>query len=159
MDYVETVKALTKPTLAIITTNTEVKLNKKDVETKTIENPYIGTRKLAKMIVELAPQYEKAVNDQRETEGKEKTFEAGARAWGTNLGNGVVDNNGKLYISCILKESQGKSFMFESEPIEESTIDPWMPKKKPSSTNNQGVEEAVKFMTISVDNITSLEIL
>ena len=157
MSVIETVKALTQPTLALVTTNTVAKLNKKDVETKTIANPYTEVRKISTMLVELAPKYEKAVNDQREAEGKEQNFEASDRKWGTNLGNGIVDNNGKLYISMILKESKGTMYMVDGKEIQKSDIEKFMPKSKPST--NQGIENEVKFLTITAENIASLEIV
>lgn len=155
-DYIALVQGLTQPTLALVTLNSEAKLNKKDVETKTIPNPYTNVRKVSTMLVELAPKYEKAVNDQREAEGKEQDFVSGARTWGINLGNGIVENNGKFYISAILKESKETRYLIDGEVVAKADLEKFMPKKK--SGNNQGLEEAVRFMSLSVENIESLEI-
>ena len=157
MSFIETIKNLTEPTLAMIKTETEVKMNKKDVETKKEANPYLGAKKKSTLLVVLNPKYEKAVNDQREAEGKDTDFEATSRKWGTNIGNGIVDNNGKLYVSYILKESKDTEYFFDEMPIAKSLLSPYIPKAKPNT--NQGVDESVKFMTIALENIKEMEIL
>lgn len=159
MNFIETVKSLSGPTLALITTRTEVKMNKKDVATKTEANPYLGATKLSTLLVELAPKYEKTVNDQREAEGKAADFEVSERAWGTNVGNGIVENKGKFYISYILKESKSKSkeFFFNDEEIEFSLLESFIPKKKPDV--NPVTEKAITFSSVSVENIVSMELV
>ena len=155
--FVDAVKELTAPTLAKVVINTEVKMNKKDVETKAIPNPYIGARKFSVMNVTLNPKYETAVNDQREAEGKEQDFKASARAWGVNIGNGLVDNNGKLYISMIVEKTIDVYYEFEGELIEKSKLEPFMPKVKPST--NQGLEKTVTYLTVAAENIVSMELI
>lgn len=156
-NYVEAVKALEKPTLARMITRTEVKMNKKDVATKTIANPYVGAVKITTMIVELAPHYESAVNEQRVVENKEADFEASSRKWGTSLGNGIIENNNKLYVSFIAKEHVLTNYMLDDQIIDKSELEPFMPKKKDSGTQN--LDNAVVFRTIAVENIMELEII
>lgn len=156
-EIIDTIAKLDKPTLARMITRTEVKMNKKDVATKSIPNPYVGAVKVTTQIVELAPKYEAAVNEQREAEGKEADFQASARKWGTNLGNGLVENNGKIYVSFIAKEHVLNSYLFGDKVIEKSELDAFIPPKKPN--DKQGVESAITFRNISAENIMSLEIL
>jgi len=156
-NFVETIQALTAPTTARLITRTEVKMNKKDVATKSIANPYLGAVKITTMIVELAPQYESAVNEQRTAENKEADFEASSRKWGTSIGNGIVENNGKLYVSFIAKEHVLTNYMLGDQIIDKSELEPFMPKKKDSGTQN--LENAVVFRTIAAENIMELEII
>lgn len=155
--YVEAIRELTKPTLARMITRTAVKMNKRDVETKSIENPYIGAVKITTQLVELAPQYDRAVNDQRVIENKESDFESSSRKWGQNLGNGIVENNNKLYVSFIAKEHVMTNYMLDDVIIEKSELLKFMPKPKASSTQN--VDSEVVFRTIAVENIMELEII
>jgi hypothetical protein len=158
MNIVDYIKNLTQETAIIIQTETEVKMNKKDVETKTEPNPYIGAVKKSLQIVKVNPNYEREVNDQREDEGKERTFEASERKWGTALGNGVIENNGKMYISYIPVSTIETSYEDSNgEKIEYSELEKFIPKKKDSSAEKQGVEDVVKFRMIAVENIKSFK--
>lgn len=156
-EILDNISKLTGPTLAKLVTRTEVKMNKKDVETKTQANPYVGAVKITTMIVELAPKYEAAVNQQRIEEGKTADFEAQSRKWGTNLGNGLVENNGKLYVSFIAKETVLVTYMFGTDIIDKKELTPFIPKKKPSTT--QAVENEIAFRSIAAENIMTVEIL
>lgn len=132
-------------------------MNKKDVATKTIANPYLDAVKITTMIVELAPKYEEAVNEQRSAEGKATDFESSSRKWGTSLGNGIVENNDKLYVSFIAKEHVLTTYMLADQIIQKSELEPFMPKKKDSGTQN--LDSEVVFRTIAVENIMELELI
>jgi hypothetical protein len=151
-----TVKGLTGPTRARIITRTPVKANKKDIATKTIVNPYTDAVKITTMIVELNPAYEQAVNNQREIEGLLPDFQAGARKWGTNIGNGIVQNGEQYYVSVICKETVLITYMNGPEILTEDQLKPFMPIRKSS---NQDVANPIAFRSISIDNIYKLEIL
>ena len=155
--FVKLIKGLNKPTLAKIITRTEVKMNKKDIDTKSKQNPYSGAVKVTTQIVELNPQYEQAVNEQLKQEEKPQDFEASSRKWGQNIGNGLVENNGKLYVSFIPKEHILNTYMFGNTIIDKSELDPFIPKKK--DINSQGTETSVLFRTISIENICTIELI
>ena len=155
--FVELIKGLDKPTMAKIITRTEVKMNKKDIKTKTIKNPYVGAVKVTTQIVELNPQYEKTVNEQLTKENKEPDFEASSRKWGQNIGNGLVENNGKIYVSFIPKQHILNTYMLADKIIEKSELDDFIPTKKESS--DQGTEIPVLFRTISLENICTIELI
>lgn len=155
---IDTISKLQGPTLARMISRTEVKMNKKDVATKSNPNPYIGAVKITTQIVELAPKYEAAVNEQRESEGKEADFQASARKWGVNIGNGIVEKEGKFYVSFIAKEHVLNSYLFGDQVISKEDLDPYIPAKKPGS-GVQGVENAIAFRSIAAENIMSLEII
>jgi hypothetical protein len=153
----QTISELNAPTLARMITRTEVKMNKKDVETKTTPNPFGTVYKITTQIVELAPKYESAVNDQLSTEGKEASFEASERKWGTNKGNGIVENNGKTYVSFIAKEHVLTSYIHNDVVIDKKEFVAFVPVKKPSAT--QGTDKEVVFRSVSLENIMSVEII
>jgi hypothetical protein len=151
MEIIGLIKNLTAPTEFVLTIKTEVKMNKKDVETKTEANPYIGASKIAKVRVILNPDYQKQVNAQRQEENKEADFEASERKWGTSLGNGIIEKNGNLYVSYIHVETLKTNYLFDGEEIEYSKLNPFVPVKK--SSGNQGIEKEVQFRVVSVENI------
>ncbi len=153
---IEFIKGLTNETVIIIDTETEVKMNKKDVATKTIPNPYVGATKRSKQIVKVNPNYEREVNDQREEEGKARTFEAEDRKWGTNLGNGIIEKNGGIYVSYIPVETIETEYFFNDEKIDYTVLKDFVPVRK--DTGNQGVEDVVKFRVIAVDNIKAFKV-
>ena len=155
--FVKLIKNLDKPTMAKIITRTEVKMNKKDIKTKTIQNPYVGAVKVTTQIVELNPQYEKTVNEQLTTENKESDFEASSRKWGQNIGNGLVENNGKMYVSFIPKKHILNTYMLGDKIIEKTELDSFIPIKK--DKNDQGTETPVLFRTISLENICTIELI
>ena len=156
---IEKIQALTGPTKARITIDTEVKMNKKDVETKKIANPYLGARKVVEMIVTLAPQYEAAVNEARIEEGKEGDFEAGSRKWGDNLGNGIVQKGDKLYVSFIADQVESTTYFLDGEEISKDLLKPYIPEKKIDPTKGQGLRNEVAFRTVSLENIVFLEVI
>lgn len=156
---IDKIKALTGPTKARITIDTEVKMNKKDVATKKIENPYLGARKIVEMVVTLAPQYEAAVNEVRAEEGKPTDFEAGARKWGDNLGNGIVQKGDKLYVSFIADSVESTTYFLDGEEISKDLLKDFIPVKKVDPTKGQGVENVVQFRTVALENIAFLEVI
>ena len=66
-------------TRAVVVTRTPVKMNKKDVATKEIPNPFTEVFKVQTIEVELNADYEQKVNDQRLLEGIAQDFVAGSR--------------------------------------------------------------------------------
>ena len=155
--FIELIKNLTGPTKAVIITRTEVKMNKNDTLTKTIKNPYLGTVKITTMVVDLNPQYEKTVNEQLSLEGKEQDFEVSSRKWGENIGNGIIEKNGKQYVSFIPKKHVLTTYMNGNVIIDKNDLDPFMPKGK--SINKQGTENSVLFRNVSLENICTIELI
>jgi hypothetical protein len=142
-----TIKSITtKDVPAILTIKTIVKMNKKDVETKTIPNPFDVVEKTSKMKVLLNPSYEEAVRDAT----NDQSFQAGERQWGENIGNGLVDKDGTLYLSFIAKENLETTLIHQGKVIQSSEIKPFLPKKKDG--------EPVVFRSVKFENIVSLEL-
>lgn len=104
-EFAATVAPKTK---AMLYTSTVVKMNKKDVATKTIKNPYEKIFKTNCMLVTLNDSYEERVNQKLESEGKPADFKAEAMSYGGMIGNALLEHNGQKYVKCILEESIGK---------------------------------------------------
>ena len=155
-DLISYIQSLTAEAAIIIVTETEVKMNKKDVETKKTPNPYIGAIKKSTQIVKVNPDYQREVNDQREQEGKDADFEASSRKWGVSLGNGILEKNGKIYVSYIPVKTIESWYEFNGEAIEYSELKKFIPEKK--SSGNQGVENQVQFRVIAIENIKSFKV-
>ncbi len=155
-DLIAYIQSLTSEAVITIVTETEVKMNKKDVETKKNPNPYLGAIRKAVQIVKVNPNYQREVNDQREQEGKDADFEASSRKWGVSLGNGIVEKNDKIYVSYIPVKTVESSYEFDGEAIEYSELKKFIPEKK--SSGNQGVENEVQFRVIAIENIKSFKV-
>jgi hypothetical protein len=156
MQVIEIIKNLSTPTTAIVTTLTDVKMNKKDVETKSRLNPYLGAQKKCVMKVELASNYENAVNEQRKIEEKTADFQSSSRTWGQSLGNGIVENNNKIYVGFIVKDVISTEYFVDDSAIDKKELDAFIPKKQSSS---QGVDTEVIYRTVAIENILKLELV
>ena len=143
-------------TTAKIIIRTQVRANKKDVLTKTINNPYINVTKVSTLIVELDPQYEAAVNAQRKAENKSEDFVAMNRVWGKNDG-GIVSHNGNEYVSFIAKEHVLSTYLDGAKIISKEDIAPFVPVKKEGA--RQDVATPVAYRTVLAKNIIAVEIL
>lgn len=132
---------------ALIKMTTVVKLNKKDVATKTEPNPYTEVTKTSVLKVLLNPAYEKAVQDA--TNNPE--FQASERKWGENIGNGLVDKDGEIYVSFIAVETVSSEYFADGSPVEYSQIKPFVPVKKDSGN-------PVAFRSVKLSNISSIEL-
>lgn len=142
-----------------IKTKTPVKMNKKDVETKTIPNPFGEVFKLQEVNVVFNPKYEAAVNEQRGTENKEQDFQSQERKWGKKVNGSIVENNGAFYLSVIEQDKIDKPIYVDSDmnEIAYAEFEQFMPKKK-LSKGTQDLEQAVKYRTYKLDNIQQLTV-
>lgn len=144
-------------TTAKIIIRTQVRANKKDVLTKTINNPFSNVTKVSTLIVELDPHYEAAVNAQRVIENKETDFVAANRVWGKAVGDGTVVHAGKEYVSFIAKEHVLTTYLNGAEIIGKDDIAPFIPTKKEGV--RQDVAAPVAYRTVLAENIIAVEIL
>lgn len=149
---------LTGPTRAVLKSKTSVKLNKKDVETKSIPNPHGDVFKIQEVEVELNAKYEDAVNNARLLEGKQQDFKAGSARWGEFLNNSVLRKDDGLYVKVIEIGKIGTPTYItdDGEILSEDAIAPFMPVKKGSV--KQDVEDQVKVKMFKVSSIRELRI-
>lgn len=144
----------------VMTARTEVKLNKKDVATKTIPNPFGKIFKIYKAVVSINKDYEKDVNQNRAIEGKDQDFQKEGLKWGQHAhGKAIIEKDGTLYLQTIVEGYRGGS-TYEDEhgnPVTLDAIKPFMPVKK-AEAPKQGLEDAVMVRTFKYDSILQLAI-
>lgn len=139
-----------------IVTRTPVKMNKKDVATKTIANPNGAVYKVQTINVELNAQYEMKVNTARMLEGKEQDFEAEGRKWGVNVNGSIVEKNGQLYLK-VVEETKIGTPVYETENGTEVSYDDlraFIPAYTPAA--KQGLEDDVKVRTFKLENVIGM---
>lgn len=140
-------------TTVTLITRTAVKMNKKDVETKTIPNPFGEVFKISKVRVILNANYEERVNQERAEEGKEANFVAKEMRYGNMVGNSLLENNGTLYVKTIELGRVGTSVYADAngDEVVYEDIKPFVPVKKPSAT--QDLENEVKVRNFKLESI------
>lgn len=159
MNIKELAETVAPNTKVVLSTLTSVKMNKKDVETKTIPNPFTEVFKESKVVVLLNASYEKMVNEQRDSEGKETDFVAAGMKYGNMVGAALLENNGQFYVKCIELEKVGESTYIDSDknPVEYDAIKPFIPVKKPSE--HQGTEKEIKARNFKLESIVAYEVV
>ena len=145
-----------KPLSVVVTYRGELKMNKKDVLTKTIPNPNGVVFKEQEMKIVLNADYETIVNMYRLEEGKKDDFEAQKRVWGESQSKSIVENNGKEYFKGVLSESCVLGYWdMNNYPVDYQKLVPFIP--KPSSNKTQGLDNPVRYVTIEDVNILKME--
>lgn len=152
------VETVAKDTKAVLTIKTAVKMNKKDVATKIIENPHGEIFKIAQLNVTLNPSYEQAVNEQLLSEGKESTFVAEAPTWGKSIGGALFEHNEMFYVAYIENEKITSKYVDANlETVEYDVFKDFMPVKK--SSGAQGAEKVIQYRKVKLENILDVEIV
>lgn len=152
-----------EPIEAVITTRTLVTMRKKDIATKTIENPYAAVWKVQTRKVILNPKYEQAVNEQRAVEGNTEEFKAKQMKWGIPVGTAAVLKDGALCLKMIQENAETPFYavrligndMDVSHVIPFHEIAPFTP--PPSPSKNQDIEEKVIFICPKMENILHIQ--
>lgn len=150
---------LKKPVNANIIITNDVKMNKFDVLSKTVQNPYIGAKGTKIYNVTLGADYEEAVNEARAMEGKELDFKVGQgekKGWGTHINANIVEHNGELYLAFIENHKVGDTtYEFQGKKVNYDDLKPFVPFQK-SGAFGQGVDTAVKYRRVKLSNITGI---
>lgn len=156
MSVIDTLQSIKNETVAIITTKTVMKLLKKDKEGNKNE---LGTiYRIAKSNVTFGKAYTEAVNEQRIAEKKADDFVAEERKWGERDGIFLTKGDAQ-YVTAILNSSLGSSYVKEDgTPIEHDAFKQFI-STAASSSNNQGLEQAVLVRTYKLESITDVVIL
>ena len=166
-DLIEHLMKIGKPVECVVWTKSKVTMRKKDVETRKIDNPFTSdVWALRQRVVIFNPEYQEAVNQQRTDENKVDDFEQSKRRWGTTLNSTLVENNGQLYLRCIIKTELSDKvgpcyFLGTSDtvdttlPANASTVEMFIPKS--STETYQGVDIKVKFTAMKAENFLSVE--
>lgn len=142
---------------ATIIAKTVVKLNKKDVATKSEANPYDTVYKIQTFTVKLNQPYSQAVNEQRITEGKDDDFTAQKRKMGgVDINKSIIDKDGQLYLKCIEQSVDGKpSYQHNNKPIEKALFERFQPPFS-ASASRQDLDEVVKYKNFKIESIQSV---
>lgn len=126
-----------------VTMNTELKLLKKSRDTKE-PCPYVGVRKRTRAKVMVGTDYENGVNNTREREGNERTFEAQKHSWADRTDKPVISTNkagNQTYANLRVLETYEVEYTADGKAISEEDIAPF--KKKQSKPKNQGTEKPI----------------
>lgn len=144
------------PVKGNIVTRTPVKMNKRDVATKSIANPHGAVYKVQTINVELNAQYETRVNTARMFEGKEQNFEVEDRKWGEHVNASIVKHGEELYLS-VVEESKVGSPVYETENGIEVSYDDlkaFMP--VPKAAAKQDLTNEIKVRTFKLTNVIGM---
>tara|TARA_R110000824_G_scaffold526_2_gene3316 strand:+ start:1289 stop:1822 length:534 start_codon:yes stop_codon:yes gene_type:complete len=123
--------------------DTELKLLKRNRDTKE-PCPYVGVRKKTRCKVMLGTDYENGVNNTREREGNEGTFEAQKHSWADRTDKPVISTNkagDKYYANMRVIETYEVEYTSDGNVIDKSDLAAYTSKKKPPQ--NQGTEKPV----------------
>jgi hypothetical protein len=142
----------------ILVSATVLKMNKKDVETKKIPNPFGEIKCVTKKRIEINSKYEDKVNDARLMEEKKVDFQSQARLWGEHESPSIVDYKGEKYIQYVQLEKMGEPIFLDGRGniIPWERLEPFCPKQP--TPKNQGLENPIKVRTMKIDNIIKLEL-
>ena len=127
---------------------------------KKTDNPYFGQiTKVSVMNVNINFDYENAVNNRLQKEGKSRDFQSAPRSWGTPIaGTPLVVKEGtpNTYPNFRpIKTIEVKYFHNDGREIAKSDLEPWLPNR--SGSSRQGTDETVQVRTVDVANIQSIK--
>lgn len=144
--------------VAIVTVvmNTEVKLLKKDRDTKE-PCPYVGIRKRTRCNVLVGTDYEKGVNRIREKEGETPDFKAQEHAWADRTDKPTISQKGdQFYLNMRVKETYETEYLDGNEnPVDKELLKPFLPKK--SKIKSQGTEQELPWRMPKIYPESSIE--
>jgi hypothetical protein len=108
-----------------------------DPRLKKTDNPYYGTKKIARVNGCINWIYQNAVNNQRMREGQPSDsdgtvefFTPEPRRWGSRIhGTPLVEHKGHYYLELKVQRSLGYEYRLGAEVIDPSEIEPFIPKK------------------------------
>ncbi|MCB1710999.1 MAG: hypothetical protein KDH96_00520 [Candidatus Riesia sp.] len=161
-DVIKELMAVDVVVEAIIWTSVIPTMRKKDCATKSIENPYTNVRKLCKRKVQLNPVYEQAVNEQRIVEGNKEPFQGSKHRWAETINKTFKIKDDQVYLSMIIQEELLGPFYFgisvPNNPaflIPNADVERFVPVT--NTAHYQGLEKAVKYTSMKLDNILYIE--
>jgi hypothetical protein len=104
--------------------------------------------------------YETAVNNRREREGKEADFHAESLPFG-NWYNGskiIIEHNGKYYVRLTLNANNKpqKHYYLNGKPVEFESIADVMPKPSGYGSDKQELEKQVKVINVALESIKKI---
>lgn len=157
-DLVKFFDAFRGQTRAKIVTRTPVTMRKKDVATKSIENPFTAIFKVQTIEVELNADYQGKVNNQRVIESKDTDFTAEELKWGKAINGSIVKKDRNLYLKTILVGNIGspKYELPRGELIDVREFAAFLPVNNGSP--KQDLVDEVRVRTFNLDNVIGINI-
>jgi hypothetical protein len=122
-------------------------------------NPYAGNCvKISRVNGMIGWSYANSVNNQREREGGTADFEVKERKWGKRIASTpFVVHEGRYYLE--LKVEHALEHWYETVTGERINVDhirPFLPAKKTTTAEAQGVEREIILRDYALDNITAI---
>ena len=132
--------------IVTVVMNTEVKLLKKDRNTKE-PCPFVGIRKRTRCKVLVGTDYDAGVNRIREKEGVEPDFVAQPHAWADRTEKPVISTNEKgdqFYLNLRVQDTYETEYLDgNGNPIDKESLEPFRPKR--SKIKSQGTEQELTW--------------
>lgn len=117
-------------------------------------NPYHGRlTKRSEVNAQINFNYENAVNNRLQVEGKDKDFETKGLKWGDkNYCNSIVENKGEFYLQVRVLKSLESEYFVDGKLADKNEIKNHLPERK-SYADAQGVEKEIVVRTYKISNI------
>ena len=156
-EFINAIKNWDSHLFASIVYEVDPKLLKKSRTTK-VPNPFVGIRKLAKLVIGVGNfSYSTGVNNRLEKEGKDANFVAGDLPWGSWMSgsNSLIEHKGNVYFRAYTNYANNPivSKFLDSlgNVVPKETLSNYLPAE--SENTNQGLENPVRPININIDNI------
>jgi len=126
-----------------------------DARAKKTGNPFAKVEKLSRFVGFIGMDYERSVNRELETQGKEASFESKPLPWGEwmkcedgKISRKIITHKGKLYFAATSnrkirsKRKANVQFYADGLPVEKEAVAAFLPVKKTSTRQSEaGLEE------------------
>lgn len=129
-------------------------------------NPYLGrVRKVTKFVGAVNFDYDNAVENAREREGKDREDWSKGESWSRPITrpDGTLtpfachkDDPEKIYFRIRQIEWPKSEYFIDGERVDESALEDWLIKSKPAA--NQGLENAVRMNTPLWENVRAVSV-
>jgi hypothetical protein len=158
-ELVQVLKGIKHATPITISAITDTRCRKKDVATKTKENPHEKILKFSVVNGFTGVDYEASVQRQELREGYVPAFEAQERKWGENINNCLVTKeDGKCYLAIRPLRSKPPVFIAvngnKQKRVKKEEIECFLPQVKEAP--NQPTEKKIVYRNYLVDNLRSV---
>ena len=141
-----------KPVTIIAETEQKVKQG-----TKNSPSPFRGKRVVKRSRVNgmIGCIYENSVNNQREREGSEKTFQVKPRVWGKRIpSTPIVEYRGKDYLEIKIENVLSTEYLVDGKVTPQEELRDYLPSKR--SNANQELEKEVLLCCYTLDNVKEI---
>ena len=130
-----------------------------DARAKKTGNPYGKILKKTRLLANIGFHYSNSLDNQAKREGKEIDFQVQPRRWGKRLeACPLVEYKGNHYLEAKVEKTFEVNYFLENgAPIEKELVEPFLPKKKESSTQDE-LDKKIILRDIKLESILSMRI-